>query len=458
MNRFQGSALLMTIVLALSSAAFPQASSSSLQGTVTDPTGSAIAGAAVTLSDNDSRIERSATTDAQGEYRFLALPPGTYSLSVNAKGFTRYVQTKLQLLVNTPTTSNVQLKIGSNTESVTVTSEAPALNLVDASIGNPFNETQVKQIPLEGRNVPDLLNLQAGVAYTGNRSDNETPTVKDQDSRSGSVNGARSDQSNITLDGVDVNDQSHGYAFTSVLPVTLDSVQEFRVTTSNYNSDQGGGSGAQVSLVTKSGTNKFHGSLYEYNRNTFTSASDYLLQQPLKLIRNIFGVSVGGPIQKDRLFFFTNYEGTRRREATSAVRSIPTPSLCAGNLSYYAYANNDPTQPVVTQTLSASDLTSLDPWTGPTPVSIRRSKTQARPAISTPRSAAGSSPLTIHPWVMVSTIPATVSPLPSRTTTTRSSFVLTTTSPPTANTLCFGGADYRTNTTPKSHSCPALLP
>lgn len=367
MNRFQRGVLLAAVVWVASNLAFSQAASTSLQGTVTDPSGSAIANATVALVDASSRTERTAVTGQQGEYHFLALPPGTYTLSVTASGFSRYLETQLQLLVNTPATANVQLKVGGTAETVTVSGEAPALNLVDASIGNPFNETQVKQIPLEGRNVPDLLSLQAGVAYTGNRSDNETPAVKDQDSRSGSVNGARSDQSNITLDGVDVNDQSHGYAFTSVLPVTLDSVQEFRVTTSNYNSDQGGGSGAQVALITKSGTNKFHGSLYEYNRNTFTSASDYLLKQPLKLNRNIFGVSVGGPVQKDRLFFFANYEGTRRREASSAVRSIPTPSMCAGNLSYYAYTNNDPSQPVVTQTLSASQLKGLDPWTGPTP-------------------------------------------------------------------------------------------
>ncbi len=358
---------LFAVCLALSGACFPQASSSSLRGTVTDSAGNALPDATVIASNPDLRITRTATTGGVGDYSFQALPPGTYTLTVTAAGFTRYQQTGIQLLVNTPATANVQLKVGGAAETVTVTGEAPALNLVDASIGNPFNETQVKQIPLEGRNVPDLLSLQAGVAYTGNRSDNETPEVKDQDSRSGSVNGARSDQSNITLDGVDVNDQSHGYAFTSVLPVTLDSVQEFRVTTSNYNSDQGGGSGAQVALITKSGTNKFHGSLYEYNRNTWTSASDYLLKQPLKLNRNIFGVSVGGPIQKDRLFFFANYEGTRRREASSAVRSIPTPSMCAGNLSYYAYTNNDPTQPLVTQTLSASQLQGLDPWTGPTP-------------------------------------------------------------------------------------------
>ncbi len=367
MKRFQGCAWLVTVLLTLCGVSFPQSSSTSLQGTVTDPSGSAIAGATVVLANAEQKLERSATTGGQGEYRFLAVPPGSYTLSVSAKGFTHYLQTGLPLLVNTPATANVQLKVGSATENVTVTGEAPALNLVDASIGNPFDETQVKQIPLEGRNVPDLLSLQAGVAYTGNRADNEKPAVKDQDSRNGAVNGARSDQSNITLDGVDVNDQSHGYAFTSVLPVTLDSVQEFRVTTSNYNSDQGGGSGAQVSLVTKSGTNSFHGSLYEYHRNTFTSASDFFLQQPLKLIRNIFGVSVGGPFQKDRLFFFANYEGTRRREANSVVRSIPTPSLCAGNLSYYAYTNNDPTQPVITETLSASQLQGLDPWTGPTP-------------------------------------------------------------------------------------------
>src|SRR5271157_1651212 len=311
----------------------------SLRGTVTDPSGSTVSGAKVALSNSESKTERSATTAEQGEYQFLFVPPGTYSLTVTASGFRPYKLAGLQLLVNTPATINAQLKVGAAGEVVNVTSEAPALNLVDASIGNSFDETQVREIPLEGRNVPDLLSLQAGVAYTGNRIGD-----KDQDTRNGSVNGARSDQSNVTLDGVDVNDQSNGYAFTSVLPVTQDSVQEFRVTTSNYGADQGQGSGAQVALVTKSGTNAFHGSLYEYLRNTFTSANDYLVKQselniglpnkPLQLNRNIFGVSVGGPIQKDRLFFFANYEGTREREQQRAERVIPTPSLCQGIFQY----------------------------------------------------------------------------------------------------------------------------
>jgi hypothetical protein len=334
----------VAVCLALSDMGFPQASSSSLRGTVTDPSGSALPGATVVIANEESKTTRTETTGAVGDYTFLALPPGTYTLTVTAAGFTRYQQTGIQLLVNTPATANVRLKVGSVTENVNVTGEAPALNLVDASIGNSFDETQVKQIPLEGRSVPELLSLQAGVAYTGNRPDMLDPKVKDQDTRNGSVNGARSDQSNITLDGVDVNDQSNGYAFTSVLPTTLDSVQEFRVTTSNYNADQGEGSGAQVALITKSGTNSMHGSLYEYHRNTITSANDYFIKGaearlgqpnvPDKLIRNIFGVSVGGPIIKNRLFYFVNYEGTRQREEDSTVRTIPTPSLCQGIIQY----------------------------------------------------------------------------------------------------------------------------
>ncbi|MBZ5527477.1 MAG: TonB-dependent receptor [Acidobacteriia bacterium] len=331
----------------------------SLRGTVTDSSEGAVGAATVTLSNPESKSERTATTGPDGAYQFLFLPPGTYTLTVAAQGFQKYEQTGLKLLVNTPTTMNVQLKVGASKEVLTVTAEEPALNMVDASIGNSFDEKQVSLIPLEGRNVPDLLSLQAGVSYTGNRISD-----KDQDTRNGSVNGARSDQSNITLDGVDVNDQSNGYAFTSVLPVTPDSVQEFRVTTSNYGADQGQGSGAQVVLVTKSGTNKFHGSAYENLRNTVTSANDYLVKQselnvgepnkPLQLNRNIFGASVGGPLRKDRAFFFVNYEGTREREQQRAERVIPTPQMCQG-LFRYMYGSGSMV------TLTPADLQNLDP-------------------------------------------------------------------------------------------------
>jgi hypothetical protein len=364
MNHARFLLLSILVILTVNGTVFPQTSSTSLQGSVTDPSGSAIAGATVVLANSESKLERTMETGSQGEYRFFALPPGTYTLTVTAKGFSRYQQTDLQLLVNTPATANVPLKVGSASESITVTSEAPVLNLVDASIGNPFNENQVEQLPLDGRNVPDLLSLQPGVTYIGNGSHLDDRKVKDQDTRNGAVNGARSDQSNITLDGVDVNDQSNGYAFTSVLPITQDSVQEFRVTTSNYNADQGTGSGAQVSLITKSGTNSYHGALYEFHRNTITSANDYFTKTaelnsgqanvPNKLIRNVFGVAVGGPIQKNRLFFFANYEGKRRREEDSTVRTIPTPSLCAGNINYLDAGGN-------LVTITPAQLQSLDP-------------------------------------------------------------------------------------------------
>jgi Carboxypeptidase regulatory-like domain len=153
MIRFQRCVSLIALWLACAAAAFPQASTSSLRGTVNDPNDLPIAGATVTLEDAEAKVTRTASTDESGEYRFLSLQPGTYTLSVTASGFGRYQQRGLQLLVNTPATANVQLKVGGTTESVTVSSEAPALNLVDASLGNSFDQTQVRQIPLEGRNV-----------------------------------------------------------------------------------------------------------------------------------------------------------------------------------------------------------------------------------------------------------------------------------------------------------------
>lgn len=331
---------LFACLIAMSALVLAQSGTTSLRGTVTDPTTATVSGASVTLANPERGFSRSVTTNSAGDYEFLQLQPGTYHLTVAMSGFRKMEQKQIQLLVDTPTIVNLKLEVGATSEIVDVTGEAPVINTTDASVGNAFSETQVKSLPMEGRNVPDLLSLQAGVSYIGNRTDVD----KTVDTRSGAVNGARSDQSNITLDGVDVNDNAAGDAFTSVLPITPDSVQEFRVTTSNYNADEGRSSGAQVSLVTKSGTNSFHGALYEYHRNTATSANDYFVKQSQlasgepnrapKLIRNIFGAAVGGPIIKDRLFFFANYEGARQREENSALRVVPTDALRDGVMMY----------------------------------------------------------------------------------------------------------------------------
>jgi len=330
----------LTILTLATAGASGQTGTTSVRGAVTDKSGAAIVGAKVTLLNSGQALQREAQTNEAGQYEFPALPPGTYLLTVEMANFRTFEQKNIQLLVNTPATVNVALEIGSATQTVEVSAQAVTLNTADASLGNAFGENQIKQLPLEGRNVPDLLTLQAGVAYTGNRTD----INRNVDTRSGAVNGARSDQSNVTLDGVDVNDQVNGNAFTSVLPVTLDSIQEFRVTTTNANADQGRSSGAQVSLVTKSGTNNFHGSLYEYHRNTATSANDYFVKLsqvqsgqpnvPPKLIRNIFGGSLGGPVMKDRFFFFVNYEGSRQREEASVIRIVPSDKLRQGMIQY----------------------------------------------------------------------------------------------------------------------------
>jgi hypothetical protein len=372
----------LLMVLALVSAfangvAWAQTGTTSLRGTILDESGAAIAGARVTLSNSQQGFERTVISGETGAYEFIGLAPGAYLLSVEKENFQKYELNKIQLLVNTPATQTISLRIGTSAQTVEVSAAAETLNTTDASIGTAFNENQIRQLPLEGRNIPELLTLQAGVVYTGNRSD----INKDVDTRSGAVNGARSDQSNLTLDGVDVNDQVNGNAFTSVLPVSVDSVQEFRVTTTGYNADQGRSSGAQVSLVTKSGTNNFHGSLYEYHRNTLTSANDYFVKSSElqsgepnvapKLIRNIFGASVGGPIKKDRLFFFANYEGYRQAEEASEQRIVPSDTLRQGIVIYQcanaaqcpggAIPGTSFSTPAGFSALTPSNLTAMDP-------------------------------------------------------------------------------------------------
>src|SRR5262245_35363023 len=299
--------LLLLLYVSLCAPGVNGQSTTSIRGTVSDPTGAIVPGVSVTIEDKGTGATRTAITDDSGRYQILQVPPGLYRLRAELSGFKTVVRDNLQLLVNTPTTLNLKFEVGQMNESVEVMAAATTINTVDATIGNTIQNSQISSLPLEGRNIVGLLSLQPGVAFTGIEGD----------TRSGAVTGARSDQTNVTLDGVDVNDQQNGKAFESVLPLTPDSVQEFRVVTANANANQGRSSGGQVSMVTKSGTNEFHGSAYEYHRNTITTANDFFnntaaVDRP-KLIRNVFGGSLGGPVKRDRMFFFFSYEGTQER-------------------------------------------------------------------------------------------------------------------------------------------------
>lgn len=311
-----------------------------LSGLITDPTGSAIPGATLTLVSADNNSRRESVSDSAGRYNFPGVNPGTYQLKATKSGFSDVSVQGIRLTVNTASTVNLAFeKVGSVATTIEISAESVQLNTVDATIGNSFGTKPIMQLPFEGRNVAKVLALQAGVSFVGD-SDSVNGGVSVATDRGGVVNGGRSDQSNVTLDGVDVNDQQTRSAFTSVLRVTLDSVQEFRVTTSNANADSSRGSGAQVSLVTKSGTNQLHGSLYHVLRNKATNANTFFnnlngIATP-KLNRNIFGGSLGGvvPNTKKKLYFFGNYEGRRDAYEQSVLRVVPSLSLRQGIASY----------------------------------------------------------------------------------------------------------------------------
>lgn len=338
-------AAVISFVVVFSTLVFAQSATTSLHGTISDVKGAVVSGASVTLTNSATGFSRTVKTDDQGAYQFIEVPPSTYLLTVTAAGFATTKRENVVLQVSSPATVNLALQVQGGSIIVDVTGEAPVVNTEDATLGNNFSARQLTDLPTEGRDPVSILSLQPGVVYIGKNVNT------DEDSRGGAINGARSDQTNVTLDGLDDNDQLKGYAFQGAMRATLDSLQEFRVTTSNYDASAGRSSGAQVNLVTKSGTNAFHGSAYEYYRPNFTVANDWFNKQaeinaglpnkPGFVLRNTFGGTIGGPIIKDRLFFFAAYEGQRTADQLQTTRVIPTTSLAQGQLKYLC--NSDTT-------------------------------------------------------------------------------------------------------------------
>jgi hypothetical protein len=350
-SRFELAVGVAFVVLLVCGSVFAQGTTS-IRGTVKDPQGNVIAGATVTARDLATNSTRSTTTADNGTYNFELINSGEYSLEVEAKGFKKGVVTQVQALVAKPTNVDIQLEVGNVSESVTVSagSGEVLVNREDATLGNNFVNLQITQLPLESRNVLGLLTLQPGV------------------SPSGYVAGARSDQSNITLDGVDINEAQTNSINSPVIRLNAEAIEEFRVITTNANSSAGRSSGAQISLVTRSGSNEFHGSLFWSHRNTVTTANDFFnnrigLERPT-LLRNVYGGTIGGPIMKDKAFFFYSYEGRRDASQTPApLRTVPLASMGLGQLKYRI----SPTQ---VGTLSTAQLNQAFPVVGMNPVAI----------------------------------------------------------------------------------------
>jgi len=312
-----------------------------LNGTILDPGGATIAGAAVTVVNEATGLTRTASTEADGRYVFSQLTPGKYKIEVKAQGFKTATRQNVEVLVGITSTLDIHLSVGAVTETMLVTETVAALNTTDASIGTPISGTEVSSLPQLDMNPAGLLSLQTGVAFIPTKPDipGGYGGANEADGRSGAVNGARSDQTNVTLDGVDVNDPQKGYAFTSVLRVPQESLAEFRTTTSSYDADSGGrSSAAQVQLVTKGGTNKIHGSAYYAHRNEAFNANDFFLNQAgvkePKFRHHLFGGSAGGPVMKDRIFIFGNYERMKESLFSSAERDIPSLAMRDGVFFY----------------------------------------------------------------------------------------------------------------------------
>ena len=323
--------ILTLVVFAAMSAGsiFSQSGTSTIKGSVTDQNDAAVPGATITITNPGTGFSRTTTTDDNGNYQFPGMPPATYSLSVEAGNFKKSVNNNVQALVDSAATINFALEPGDVSAVVDVTSDTieSVVNTQDATIGNNFVPQQVTQLPTDLRRVTDLLTLQPGVT------------------RAGYSAGARSDQTNVTLDGVDINDQQTGgrtdqfdLSQNTALRLTTEAVSEFRITTTNANANQGRSSGAQISLVTKSGTNEIHGTGFYFYRPTEFSANTFFnnrsgVERP-SLARDLFGGSIGGPIVKDKVFFFYSYEGQKESSAGSVVRLVPLPSLGRGEFNF----------------------------------------------------------------------------------------------------------------------------
>jgi len=329
-----------------------QTGTSSVTGTVVDPQGNVVAGASVTLSNDQKNFTRTQTTTESGNFAFSLIPPGQYRIETEAKGFKKAVIAEVGAQVAKATTVNIQLEIGSVEEVVTVSSGAGEVlvNKQDGTLGNNFVNQQITQLPLEARSPLALVTLQPGVT------------------REGYVAGARSDQSNITLDGVDINEAQTNSVNAPVIRLNAEAIEEFRVTTVNANASAGRSSGAQISLVSKGGSNDWHGALFLANRNTSTTANDFFnnragVDRP-KLIRNTYGGAIGGPILKDRLFFFYSYEGRKDVSQTAVTRQVPLASLGRGELRYV-----NPSGGITT--LTTAQLNTVFSAAGMNPVAIQ---------------------------------------------------------------------------------------
>jgi hypothetical protein len=333
-NRFVSFTITIAVVLGfvLPARLSAQMVGATISGTVVDPSGAVIPSVRIVIKNAATGNVANAATNSVGVFDAPNLPPGTYELTASATGFSTLVRKAITLTVGQELVLNLTLQVGNTSQQIEVNTEAPTVDLANATVGGLVNETTVEALPLNGRSWSDLAILAPGVHTVGNQpAISSTDRTKRGMGLELSISGGRPQQNNYLLDGVNINN------YTNAGPGSLlggnlgtDAVGEFTVLTTNYSAEYGRTSGGVISAITKTGTNQIHGSVYEFLRNKSLDAANFIDNSngnpKPQFRRNQFGGSIGGPIRKDKTFFFADYEGVRQGLGSTLVATVPTPA------------------------------------------------------------------------------------------------------------------------------------
>ncbi|MGA9449248.1 MAG: carboxypeptidase-like regulatory domain-containing protein, partial [Candidatus Sulfotelmatobacter sp.] len=306
----------------------------SISGTVTDPSGAVMADVTVTVTSMSTNVQSTTVTDAKGFYSFPALNVDHYDVTVNQSGFKNFLERGVRINANSAILIDIKLEVGQVTNTITVQSDTLQVETQSTQMGEVIEGSTITSVPLNGRSYIDLLALQPGVSpYAGNDTAAglvQAPISGSLNNGTQSINGGRPEANGFMVNGADAEEGVHNGA--AIVP-NLDSIAEFRIITNNFNAEYGNYSGGQINVVTKSGSNQFHGDLFDFLRNTDLDARNYFSPTRGVFIQNQFGGIFGGPIRKNRLFFFVDYQGTR--QIVGATQYYPVPSVAdrSGNLS-----------------------------------------------------------------------------------------------------------------------------
>ncbi len=319
----RGPTFWLTVLCFIAVLTFPalgQSTGGRILGRVADPTGAVLTGVKVTLVNEATGASRDTQTNDSGDYSFVEIPPGGYRLEFEQTGFKKNVRKGVTLEVNQIVTLNMTMQLGAAAEIVDVTSEAPLVDTTSTQFGAVVDDRTVVQLPLNARDTYQFLQLQPGVMSTSGSSN--SIIYGSNSSGAVSVNGGRGRANNFSVNGGDANDQ---FVNLPTVQPSPDSIQEFRVLTNTFDAEYGRNSGSVVNVVTKSGTNKWHGDIYEFFRNKVLNSRGYFDTTKPQFNQNQFGGTFGGPIKKDKTFFFVSYEGRRIRQGVpSPVVTVPT--------------------------------------------------------------------------------------------------------------------------------------